>query len=305
MFIRTQPIYRLWIIILVATAAAISASAQHSPSPEQPAKNPGDTTLTMQLVKTGLFTISGGGGNSLVRLSANGVILVDGKLPGNFDILRKRVHRLSELPIRVVVITDHYESHTGTNAKFLEAGTQIIAQENVKQNLTTYRPPSGPIAPPTITYDREYELKLGGAEAQLLHFGNAKTNGDTVVYFPNLKVVAVGDLFSAYATPNPDFSAGGSLVDWGTVLAEILKLDFDVVVPGMGPTVTRADLEAYKTKIDTVVLRATGLVQKGLPKDQLMAQLKTDDLGWKLNFTGEDLDRFYAELSQPKAAAMK
>jgi cyclase len=303
MFIRTQPIYRLWIFILVAIAAVGSAPAQHSPSPEQAGKNPGDATLTMQLVKTGLFMISGGGGNSLVRLTANGVILVDGKLPGNFDTLRKRVHRLSELPIRVLVITDHYESHTGTNAKFLEAGIQIIAQQNVKQNLTTYSPPSGPIAPPTITYDREYKLKLGGVEAQLLHFGNAKTSGDTVVYFPNLKVVAVGDLFAS--TPAPDFSAGGSLVDWGPVLAEILKLDFDVVVPSMGPTITRADLEAFKTKIDTVVAHATGLVQKGVPKDELMAQLKTDDLGWKFNFTGEDLDRFYAELSRTKAFAAK
>ena len=133
---------------------------------------------------------------------------------------------------------------------------------------------------------------------QLFHFGNAHTNGDTVVYFPNLKVVAVGDLFAA--TPNPDFSAGGSLVGWGPVLAQILKLDFDVVVPGTGPPVTRADLEAFKTKIDTLVSRATGLVKKGVPKDQLMAQLKTDDLGWQLSFTGNQLDRFYSELSVAK-----
>jgi hypothetical protein len=45
----------------------------------------------------------------------------------------------------------------------------------------------------------------------LFHFGNAYTDADTVVYFPNLRVVAVGNLFSA--TPDPDFSAGGSL--WG------------------------------------------------------------------------------------------
>jgi glyoxylase-like metal-dependent hydrolase (beta-lactamase superfamily II) len=126
----------------------------------------------------------------------------------------------------------------------------------------------------------------------------AHSSSDTVVYFPNLKVVAVGDLFAA--TPNPDFSAGGSLVGWGPVLAQILKLDFDVVVPGAGPTVTRADLEAFKTKIDTLVSRATGLVKKGVAKDQLMAQLKTDDLGWRLSFTGDQLDMFYAELSRTK-----
>jgi hypothetical protein len=113
-----------------------------------------------------------------------------------------------------------------------------------------------------------------------------------------LKVVAVGDLYSA--APNPDFSAGGSLVGWGQALAQILKLDFDVVVPGTGPVVSRTDLEALKTRIDTLVSRAARLVKNGVPKDQLMAQLKTDDPGWQPSFTGGQLDSFYAELSLTK-----
>src|SRR5258708_485986 len=42
---------------------------------ERPAQGV-DKTLTAQLVRTGLYMISGGGGNSLLRLSANGFILV-------------------------------------------------------------------------------------------------------------------------------------------------------------------------------------------------------------------------------------
>jgi hypothetical protein len=119
-----------------------------------------------------------------------------------------------------------------------------------------------------------------------------------VVYFPNLKVVAVGDLYAS--TPDPDYAAGGSMVGWGPVLAQILKLDFDVVVPGRGAIVTRADLEGFKTKIDTLVIRATALVRKGTPKSHLMAALKTDDLGWRLSFTGDRLDHFYTELARSK-----
>jgi hypothetical protein len=84
------------------------------------------------------------------------------------------------------------------------------------------------------------------------------------------------------------------------VLAQILKLDFDLVVPNTGPVVTRADLETFKNQIDTLVSRATGLVKQGVPKGQLMAQLKTGDPGWQLSFTGEQLDLFYAELSRAK-----
>jgi hypothetical protein len=81
------------------------------------------------------------------------------------------------------------------------------------------------------------------------------------VYSPNLRVVAPGDLFAS--TPDPDFSAGGSLVGWGPVVAEILKLD--VVAPGSDPTVARAELQAYKTRIDLI---------------------------WRLSFSGDWLDDF-------------
>jgi glyoxylase-like metal-dependent hydrolase (beta-lactamase superfamily II) len=297
-FRKKLPAYPPCLIVLLAMAAPVAASAQYQHAMEQSGKGATAATLTAQFVKTGLYFISGGGGNSVLRLSGNGLILVDGKLSGNYDALRVKVKKISDQPIRVLINTDHHENHTGTNAKFLAAGTGIIAHENVKQNLTNYNPPGGKVAPPTVTYDHEYRLRLGGVEAQLMHFGNAVTDGDTVVYFPNLKVVAVGDLFAP--APDPDFSAGGSLVGWGPVLAQVLKLEFDVVVPGTGPTVGRTDLEAFKTKIDTLVSRASALVKRGVPKDQLMAQLKTDDLGWQLSFTGDQLDRFYAELSGMK-----
>jgi 2-polyprenyl-6-methoxyphenol hydroxylase-like FAD-dependent oxidoreductase len=139
--------------------------------------------------------------------------------------------------------------------------------------------------------------------ARLIGIGVRPENADTVVYFPNLKVVAVGDLLTP--NPDPDYSAGGSLVGWGPVLTQILKLDFDGVVPSKGPAVSRAGLEAFKTKIDTLVSRATELVKKGVPKDELMAKLKTDDLGWKLSFTPDQVDGFYTELSQTKQPAVE
>jgi cyclase len=218
------------------------------------------------------------------------------ELPGNYDALRARAKKISDQPIRALILTGCDESSTGTNAKFVENGSHIVVQENAKQNLAACNLSGDAMAPAVVTYASEYQIHLGGIEAQVLHFGNAYSNSDTVVYFPNLKVVAVGDLFSA--KPAPDFAAGGSLVGWGQVLAQVLKLDFDVAIPSTGPAITRADLEAFKTKIDTMVARATGLVKQGVPKDQLMAQLKTADLGWQLSFSGDQLDSFYAELSR-------
>jgi cyclase len=300
MFWKTRSTHWSLVIAVGFVCGAIAVSAQATQDKEETGKNKANSALSAEAVKTGLFVISGGGCNSLLRLSGNGFILVDSKLPGNYDaiIAKTRKVSFSDQPIRLVINTDYHENHTGNNARFIEAGTQILAHENVKHDLANYSPPGGKIAPPTKTYDHDFAMRLGGIEVQVMHFGNAHTDGDSVVYFPNLKVVAVGDLFAA--APDPDFSAGGSMVGWGPVLAQILKLDFDLVVPGSGGAVTRADLEAFKTKIDTLVSRATALVKQGVPKDHLMAQLKTDDLGWHFNFTGDQLDHFYAELSDTK-----
>lgn len=276
-------------VVLLAFTSAVGASAQ----------KPQDAgALKADLVRTGLYIFYGGGGNSLLRLTGNGLIVVDGKLPGSYGALMKAVNRIAEQRVRVLINTDHHVEHTGNNAQFLQAGVQILAQENVKNNLAAYDPPGGRIAPPTKTYDREFTLQGGGIEVQLLHLSNAATSGDTVVYFKDLKVVALGDLYAP--TPVPDYAAGGSLVGWGPVLDAILKLDFDIAVPGAGPLITRADLALYRAKIGTLVSRATSLVREGVPKDRLMSRLKTDDLGWQFDFTGSQLDLFYADLSLSK-----
>lgn len=275
-------------LILLAAATSAVVVAQTEPA------------LNAQLVKTGLYVISGAGCNSVLRLSTNGFILVDGGLAGNYDALVKKVEKItySDQPIRALILTDHGAHHAGNSAQFLEDGTRIIAHVNAAQNLAAQHP--GETPPPTITYRSDYELHLGGVDVRLVHFGNAHTSGDTVVYFPVLRVVAVGDLYSE--SPDPDYSAGGSLANWSSVLADVLKLDFDVVVPGKGPGVSRAGLEAYKNKLDAVVSRARALVKQGVPKSELLAKLASDDLGWRPTLTSDQLDHFYAEISRAKDA---
>ena len=87
-------------------------------------------------------------------------------------------------------------------------------------------------------------------------------------------------------------------VGWGPVLARVLELDFDRAVPASGPVVSRDAIVAFKEKVDALASRAGALVRSGVGKEALMAQLRTDDLGWQLHFSGAALDGFYAELSR-------
>ena len=117
------------------------------------------------------------------------------------------------------------------------------------------------------------------------------------MYYPDLKVVLTSDAVTVGGMgPLIDYPGGGSALEWKQVLDAMLKLDFDAAIPGNGPTLTKADIQAFRTKFDTVIDRAAEVVRKGVPKDQLLSQIKTDDIGWMLRIP--QVDPFYEELSR-------
>ncbi len=251
-----------------------------------------------QQVKPGLFMITGAGANTEVRVTSEGLIVVDGKLPSeqNYNNLMDQIKMISPLPIKYLIVTHHHQDHTGNNDRFIAAGVPILAQENLNKNLVNYQATPKP-ASATMTYDKERTLAVGGVSVEAHYFGRAHTSGDTVVYFPDLKVVAVSDIVTSGTTgPLADYAGGGSFLEWPKTMDGILTLDFDTAIPGNGNPITRADFEAYKTKVETFVARAREAVKQGVPKEQLMMQIKTDDLGWKPRVPNVDL--FYAELTK-------
>jgi hypothetical protein len=59
-----------------------------------------------------------------------------------------------------------------------------------------------------------------------------------MVYFPDSKVVMVSDQMTDNA-PIVDFANGGSAVGWAPILDGVLKLDFEMAIPGRGEPKTR------------------------------------------------------------------
>ena len=164
---------------------------------------------------------------------------------------------------------------------------------------------AAPPALPTISYTgSSYTVRnaFGGVEAIAYHFAQGHTAGDTVVYFPNAKVVSMGDELVS-VTPNIDSPNGGTAKGFSASLAEVLKLDFTYAIPGHGDDpMTKAQVAAYKAKWDTFIARGQAAVKAGVAKDKLMASIKTDDLGWNVNTAQWNnparVDALYAEFSK-------
>lgn len=131
---------------------------------------------------------------------------------------------------------------------WLEAGLAATEQLDHENNLTTY-------VIPTETFEEHLTLHLGGREIRLLRLGNAHTAGDVILWLPQEKIVATGDIVTAPIPLMPSPNTNG----YPAVLAQIKALGFQSLVPGHGAVQTDA---AYLDLMsETVQLAATQMKQ--------------------------------------------
>ena len=288
---------------LAALALSLSVMAPAAFA-QAPAAAPPLPLQAIKPVKPGLFMVTGGGGNTTVRVTSAGLIVVDGKNPGQafYDDLMGQIRTVSPQPVKYLLVTHHHADHSGNTGRFLAAGARVVAQQNLPGELDKFVPPANnptltAPARPDVTYDTRHTVSLGGRTVQMLHFTPAHTGADSIVWFPDLKVVAMGDELNA-VSPNFDYPGGASVAGWITSIDRTLKLDWDLAIPGHGnDPFTRAEVSAFRGKLQTLLDRARASVKAGTPKDQFVASLKAGDL-WPFpaNFwNAARTDGLYAE----------
>jgi glyoxylase-like metal-dependent hydrolase (beta-lactamase superfamily II) len=273
--------------------------------------------MAIKQVKPGVYMVTNNGGNSTVRVTDKGIILVDTKNLGDqfYNELLAQIKTVTPQPVKYAFVTHVHQDHAGNIERFEKAGVQVIAYEGLNRNLQVggpngkgYESAQGKPAPANVPYTKNKKVKLGKAQAIAYHFDSGHTGGDTVVYFPDEKLVSLGDEFTATA-PNCDYPMGGSLLGWSKSLAQVLKLDFDTAIPGHGnDPLTKADVVTFQKRIDAIGKKAVELVQKGTSKEQLRQQIQMQlgaDMGnWQMTGIVNDmrLDLFYDEISKAAKA---
>lgn len=271
--------------VLAGVVAATSTGAAQQPrAGGGRGAAPGQAVEKIRELKPNLYLITGGGANSLVRVTPEGVILVDTKLPGEqyFSRLIEEIGSVSKAPVRVVLNTHHHPDHVGNNQRFIDAGAQVVGLEALKRYMTTDPRTREIPGPPTVTFAKDHVLRLGGAEVRAFASGRGHTGDDTMIYFPDARVVMVSDQITN-TTPIVDFANGGSAVEWTQILDGVLALDFEMAIPGRGEPKSRAEVQAFRASFATLLARAREAVKAGATRDSLGTQVKTDDLGWQFN----------------------
>ena len=253
--------------------------------------------------KDGLYIIPGfdgslSGGNVAVLVSDDGVLIVDNKFEYSYRDIMEQLRKVTDQAVRYVLNTHHHSDHAGSNAGFMP-DTPVLAHRNVRANMLR----NDQAGAPEILYDESVTLIFGGQEINAYHFGRGHTNGDSVIYFPELRTVHTGDLViwgdrldGSTMTPFIDYRNGGSAAEWTATLDGLLSLDFDTVIPGHGPILSKADIRIFRGKFDQLLTRMRVLIDNGIARDAIAAELDIADLNWP--FQPSILELIYDELSQ-------
>jgi len=248
------------LLALVITGAASHAAGQTAAgqtvihkATEQFENSPLKTTS----LGNGIFVLSGDGGDVTAIVDDGSTLLIDSGMDSRVGELSNAIFAATQRPVTRLVNTHWHFDHTGGNVFFGSSGAKIIAQENVKKQLSSVQnvPFVGLTdghypaqALPTQTYSSNMTLRQGSQQLILANYGRAHTDGDTVIYISPANVAVVGDIFSNPVYPIIDLGSGGSIDGMINSIDQVLTHTDEQtrIVPGHGPVASRADLQNYR-----------------------------------------------------------
>ena len=245
-------------------------------------------SLAVKELRAGLQLISGAGGNVVACADDSSVLLVDSGSPESATALRTVLgERFGAAPVTVLFNTHWHLDHTGGNEALVgERAATIIAHENTRLWMSTefdvewenkHYERRGRTSWPTKTFftsDKQpLTVEFGGETIAYGHLGEAHTDGDIYVHFPDRNVIVAGGAVTAGRYPVLDYITGGWIGGMGDATTKLLgMMDAEtLVVPDSGPVQRRADLEAQVTMLSTVRERIEAIALEGRGVEDMLA----------------------------------
>lgn len=259
--------------LMLTVVATYANAASGIPDP--------NVKLTTKQVRDGAYWIKGGISNTGFIVGDSGVIAIDAQMfPATALNAQKEIAAVTSKPVTTMILTHSDPDHVYGLPNY-PAGIEIIAQDNVKTELQktidglmpgVSPPPAGlkDYMPGHLVKDQE-DLTIDGVRMTLIHAAPAHTDGDLVVYLPDLKVVYAGDVLTPEVGKYPGIhlEKHGSSLGWIEFAKFLLTLDADIFVPGHGDPIGKKDIQVLID--DTTSRRAeiAKLVSENKPLDEI------------------------------------
>ena len=264
---------RAVMLTLVVGVGALSAAvrAMQAPPPSEQAK-----VVEVEKLKDNLYMLKGGGGNTAVFVTTNGVVVVDTKLEGWGQPILDKIKTITDKPVTTIINTHTHGDHTGSN-NFFGSSVEVVAHENTKANMEKMNAfKADPTGLPKKTYKDTLSLFSGADRIDLYYFGAGHTNGDAWIVFPALRVMHAGDIFSGRNLPLIDVNNGGNASAFPQTLTRAANeiKDVDTIITGHSTTLPFSALNEYASFNEQFLTWARAQQKAGKSVDDAAAAYK-------------------------------
>lgn len=223
--------------------------------------------------------------NNAWLVTDDGVLVIDSRQhPRRGEELLAAIRKTTNKPIKYVINTHAHGDHYFGNAVFKREGATFIAHRDTQRMMqahhgvemkrrtgyfkqTTFDPAEVKLVLPDVTFDSKLTLNLGGRTVELLYIGAGQNPGDTLVYFPEEKVIFSGGPFSKNSWPNPQFTP--SMANWVELLRRIAAMDVDKYLGGHGDIGAKQDVLNEAQMLSDFDAGMRDAVKKGMSREDI------------------------------------
>jgi cyclase len=254
--------------------------------------------VTTTEVASGVYRLFVGEGvATALYVGQDGVMLIDAAYEQTAPQLKAAIEAITSQAVKFLVNTHHHGDHVGGNFNMGKDAT-IIAHHFVKDFVSREHLAGERVTPalpkearPDISFSDELKFDFNGQTLQMLHLPKGHTGGDIIIYFPDSKVLVMGDLLFADNFPFVDVSNGGDPMGFYNNQKWILENYPEdlTVIGGHGPIYTIAQLREYNQNLGKTMEVVRKAKQEGMTLEQMKAnRILKDWEAWGKFFITED-----------------
>ena len=224
--------------------------------------------------------------------------------------LRAAVRRVTNLPVRYVVMSHAHPDHVFGAAAFERDKPQFVGHARLPRTLAARgeyyrkrledvlgRENAGSVVMPTLLVENKTEIDLGGRTLELTAHGIAHSDCDLSALDRQTGTLLASDLLFVQRVPSLD----GSLKGWLKELNGLKSVAARRAVPGHGPTSVdwpsgAGDLERYLSTLQRETRQA---VAKGLDIEEATQTVaQSERSNWKLfdDYNGHNVTQAFKEV---------
>jgi len=200
-----------------------------------------------------------------------GTIVVDAP-PSLGDKMLRAVRDVTNEPIRWVVYSHSHADHIGAAGIYPKDAIYIAHKETLarleRANDPRRAAPYGAfvggqaVPLPTVTFDDQYELKVGNQSLTLSYRGNNHEPGNIYIYAPRQRVLMQVDVIFPGWTPFIDLALAEDITGYIKAHDVILSFPFDKMVTGhWNRYATRQDAETQRDYIHDIERNAVAALK--------------------------------------------